>query len=153
VYSWLTTELDDAVCHSSMGPAKRRLSDGEPGESSTSRLKPDMSLELVPNVLDDSTHSELDEQVIKTVGNDEDEPFAIHYMRDAVVLLLAILSNSEKRLDQSYASLLGAQTLIRENPSLMELLKKAWNDKQFKGIRNLSTFITRMACFRCECEL
>lgn len=88
------------------------------------------------NVLDDSTHSDLDKLVVEYF---EDEPFAHQW------LLNVIVATSGGRLNRDYENALKCKTLLRENPSLKELLQKAWENKQFKEIRNLSTFITHTA--------
>jgi hypothetical protein len=114
---------------------KRPGSPTEPpvGKTSNTRRKLEMPLEVVPNVLDDATHQELDKKVLGEVDFD---PSTISR---ATFLLSTIVKHSEGTLDQKYSDIADGMTLLREQSELWEILKVAWKDRSFKLIRNLST--------------
>ena len=62
----------------------------------------------------------------------EDETF------HAILLLSAIVSTSEGKLDVKYDMPLNAKALLQEHPSLRDKLKEAWEAKTFRDIRRLS---------------
>jgi hypothetical protein len=92
-----------------------------------------MPLEVVPNVLDDATHQELDKKVLVEADYDPS------ILPLAAVLLSAIVNHSEGTLDQKYIYHTDGMTLLQEQAELWEKLKVAWKDRSFKPIRNLGT--------------
>jgi hypothetical protein len=116
-----------------MGSTKRRPSDSGAHQPSSSRLKLDMSLEIVPNILDDATHALMDNLVVEHF---EDEPLVNSN------LLAIIVWTSEGQLNPDYKDSRNTKTLLRDHPPLSDLLKKAWDNKEFKEIRNLSASMT-----------
>jgi hypothetical protein len=71
-----------------------------------------MTLETVPNDLDDTIHRALDHEVPKNAGTDI-EPSTL---ANAVLLLDLIVSNSERRLDPQYLSAT-ARRILEQYPA------------------------------------
>ena len=129
-----------------MSSTKRARTDSEASEPSSGRLKLDPTLEYVDNVLDDATHIRLNNAVVELF---EDEPVSA----SSWPLLQSIVENSQGLLDPSYREPSNAKALLQGLPALKELLNKAWRDRNFKDIRNLSTTVTRITCFCPDCIL
>ena len=95
-----------------------------------------MALESVANILDDNTHARLDEVVLNTCENIID---ASKLGSLAVFLLATVVENSADTLDPKYGNNTNAKALLEVEGELLEKLNDAWNRKEFKEIRNLST--------------
>jgi hypothetical protein len=91
--------------------------------------RPPTTPETVPDDLDNATHQRMDDAVHNFLGND---PFI------AYVVLSAIVSMSEGRLDAKYEALASAEALIDEHPQLRGMLESAWKTRSFKDLRRLS---------------
>ena len=91
----------------------------------------DITLESVSNVLDHSTHAELDKAVFKSCLEPSNLPLAVH-------LLLHIVMQSQGTLDTKYRYIEHAQALLDERADLRQKLRDAWSAGSFKEIRNLS---------------
>jgi hypothetical protein len=88
-----------------------------------------ITMETVPDDLNDDTHKAMDEKILDNMG---DDPYASH------ILLIYIVDASNGRLDQQYANLVKAKALVKANPKLKETLDNAWECKSFRTVRNLS---------------
>ena len=88
----------------------------------------EMTLEHAADDLDSDTHDRLNQSVL---GEIEGETPPQSY------LLTIIVSTSEGKLDSTYIDPIKARTLLQENPAL-SALEKAWEQKSFNEIRNLS---------------
>jgi hypothetical protein len=128
-----------------MVSTKRRPSDSGADQPSSSRLKLDMSLETVPNILDDATHTLMDNLVVEHF---EDEPLVQLSSVVISTLLAIIVSTSEGQLNPDYKDSRNTKPLLRDHPPMSDLLKKAWDNKKFKEIRNLSASITHTPCLQ-----
>ena len=94
-----------------------------------------MALESVTNTLDDEIHVQLDGVVLntfKSITKSELGPLAF-------VLLATVVGNSADTLDPKYGNTTNAKALLEVEGELLEKLNDAWNRKEFKEIRNLST--------------
>ena len=87
------------------------------------------TLERVADDLDDATHIRLDKLVLDAIDDDD---------YSSILLLTTIAQNSEGKLDSRYSNAYQAKPLLQEHPVLKDVLKKAWEQKSFKDIRNLS---------------
>jgi hypothetical protein len=94
-------------------------------------------LQVMSNDLDDKTHERMDRKVLVTVRDYAFSPFS---------LLAAIVSESEGQLDPKYEKTPNAAALLREHPKLEEVLRKAWEAKSFREIRNLSSTSILISC-------
>jgi hypothetical protein len=90
------------------------------------------SPESGPNELDDETHARLDKEVLETADYEPSN------LLPASFLLATIVSNSIGRLDPKYKENPNAKALIQQHPELMDKLMKAWRERTFRDIRNLS---------------
>jgi len=97
-----------------------------------------MPLESAVNLLDDATHSLLDNKVLATV---EEAPTSL------TLLLTTIASNSDGTIDSKYRETPDSKALIQEYADLQPKLLSAWEAKDFKEIRNLSTSAPYIALF------
>ena len=102
-------------------------------EHPATRLRPNMPLETVANVLDDAIHARLDKELLRKLQVRGLPPGTW----GAYNLLNFITSNSEGCVDPKYEGT-AAMSLVEENPDLEAELWKAWEAKSFKRIRNLS---------------
>jgi hypothetical protein len=100
----------------------------------------EMTLELVADNLHDATHVRLDKLVL---GILDDEPYSGLL---GLLLLTTIVHNSEGKLDSRYSNPSQAKALLREHPALTDALEKAWGQKSFKDIRNLSMLCVILPC-------
>lgn len=117
------------------GSLKRSSWEMEPPiqEPSVKRT-PELTLESVPNELDDKTHSRLDDEVLKYLY-----PGQLEFNHPLATCLLAmIVSTSEGRLDPRYKEIPNSSALIEGHPGLMDKLRVALEAEQFREIRNLS---------------
>jgi hypothetical protein len=88
-----------------------------------------ITMETVPNDLDDDTHKAMDDEILDTMG---DDPYV------ASSLLTFIVNASSGRLDHKYVNPVNTKALIKANPKLKEMLDIAWKSKSFRTVRNLS---------------
>jgi hypothetical protein len=116
---------------------KRAMSQNGPqtDDRSVPRRKLDEILETVPNDLDDATHRRMDAAALEEFDDFAAESFSTPF---ANVLLATIVSTSEGRLNERYFRCPDVGKLLQQHPDLMVKLEKAWNDKSFANIRNLS---------------
>lgn len=91
-----------------------------------------MCLELVHDILDNNTNTELDKEVVeKAVRAPTD-------LLGATILLSAVVLASNDTLDSNYKETLKATALLEEYPALVGMLTEAWREGSFKCVRNLS---------------
>jgi hypothetical protein len=109
----------------------------------TIRRKLNMPLESAVNLLDDATHSRLDNKVLATV---EEAPTSLT-LTLATLLLTTIASNSDGTVDSKYRETPHSKALIQEYADLQPELLSAWEAKDFKEIRSLSTSAPYIALF------
>ena len=105
--------------------------------SSPQKRPLEITLERVADNLHDATHVRLDKLVLGIVDDDT---------YSALVLLITIVQNSEGKLDSRYSNVSQAKALLREHPALTDALEKAWGQKSFKDIRNLSMLCVIPPC-------
>ncbi|KIM74987.1 hypothetical protein PILCRDRAFT_13928 [Piloderma croceum F 1598] len=91
-----------------------------------------MHLESAVNLLDDATHSRLDNEVLATV---EEAPSTRLTLRLATLLLATIASNSDGTIDSKYKENPNSVALIQEHEDLQPKLLAAWEANFFKEIR------------------
>ena len=89
---------------------------------------PETTLERVPDDLDNATHARLDVRVLDIVDG-----------FNPTFLLTTIVDESDGMLDPTYFAPSKAKVLLREHPQLEVELKKAWDQRSFRDIRNLGT--------------
>ena len=112
-------------------------------ERPATRLRPNMPLETVANVLDDATHTRLDKALLAE--------FHVRGLGPGIwgayTLLNFIALNSEGCVDPKYEGT-PAMALVEGNPDLRTELSEAWEAKSFKRIRNLSNSPHLSTCRR-----
>ena len=79
----------------------------------------------------ESSHDGLDQQVMVAMDG---QPYS------SLLLLLAIVTFSEGKLDPKYKDIRHAKAILKANPPLTSQLKAAWEKKSFKEIRDLGMF-------------
>jgi hypothetical protein len=91
-----------------------------------------MSLEFVPNNIDDATHACWNKTVLELANEEPSSPSCAAY------LLATIVSVSEGLLDPKYSQNPAALRLLKAHPDLTDKLREAWAAKSFREIWNLS---------------
>jgi hypothetical protein len=89
-------------------------------------------LEVVPNILEESVHANLDRVVISEITRGKS-------MDSVAVMLVIIAENSNETL--KYLRVSEAISLVEAHTVLTPMLINAWNSKSFKEIRNLSAYV------------
>jgi hypothetical protein len=111
------------------GPHTESSADERPA----TRLKPNMPLETVANVLDNATHARLDKALLAEFHVRGLPPG----IWGAYNLLNFIALNSEGCIDPKFQGP-AAMSLVEGNSDLRTELSEAWEAQSFKRIRNLS---------------
>ena len=99
-----------------------------------------MPLEIVPDLLDDDAHNELDRAVEKTVDDDLGDVSDLSTNLQYTILINAIVSHS-KGLDRKFLDLGEARNLIKTQGELPAMLASAWRHKSYREIRNLGAWL------------
>jgi hypothetical protein len=95
----------------------------------STKQQPIITMETLPDDLDDESHQAMDEAILDTIGGDPYSP---------KLLLPVIVEHSRRRLNEEYAYVSKAGALLEANPKLKDLLDAAWESKSFRAVRNLS---------------
>ena len=98
-------------------------------DSSRQKRPLEVTLEHAADDLDSDTHNRLNQSVLREIEGKDPAPS---------YLLSVIVSTSEKKLDSTYVDPIKARALLEGNPALKGALEKAWAQKSFNEIRNLS---------------
>ena len=106
------------------------------GSSAQRKLEVDAEMEI--DDWSNENYQGLDKAVIDLITEMQIDPML---PSQHALLLSLIVSCSKGHLDPSFMVVLTVVKLIKDMPSLGDMLAEMWNKRKFKKIRNLSTFV------------